>query len=335
VRPRAKPNRLSIQNLDREACGKCELHIRATQLKMRLLALTAFVALTMVRASAQVLPNADKINKSVVFIYGAAPDGSPDESRPFGTGFFIQVPIKTRPGKVYFLLATARHVVQPAWAFCPPHTNPAVIYLRVNKKNFVEGQNARGVDFLRVNLASDLATGPEQVDVAIVRINIPITDIYDVDGVPIYYFASSAQMEALSFGDEVATAGLLPVFPGSNRNYPFFKFGRISAIPKEPVPMPCAPNEPARAVQLIFVAMNLVPGNSGSPTFFTPPPFSSRKPAFIGLQSLSVQAADVGGMTSANEVYAIIEKLNLPDADLKRGEVPTEPSPTSPAKQPK
>lgn len=299
---------------------------------MRSLTILIIMAGPLLSASAQVYPNADNINKSVVFIYPAAADGSPDESRPLGTGFFIQVPFKSRPERAIYVLATARHVVQPGWAFCPPHVNPAVAYIRVNKRDFVEGRGERAVEFLRIDL-SRFVTGPEDVDVAVTPIGIPdVSAKYDVNGVPIYYFATAEEMQALSFGDAVVTAGLLPAFPGSTRNYPFFKFGHISAMPTEPVQAPCAPNEPARLIRLIFVAMNLVPGNSGSPTFYTPPPFSRREPRFVGVQSMSFPTADVGGMTSANEVYAVVEKLKLPEADLRRGRIPQQ-QPASTAKK--
>ncbi|HWY05704.1 MAG TPA: hypothetical protein VNY24_02525 [Candidatus Acidoferrales bacterium] len=277
--------------------------------------------------SGQFLPNANNINKSVVFIYSAAPNGSVDESRPVGTGFFVQVPLKSLPDKSYYLLVTARHVVQPAWAYCPPQVNPSVVYLRLNKKQFAQGQGS-GVEFLRVDLTSDLLTGPENVDVALMTLSGSgfTPDKYDVDGVPIYYFGTKEQLEALSFADEVASAGLLPAFPGSVRNYPIFKFGHISTKPDEPVQTRCAPNEPARFLRLIFVAMNLVPGNSGSPLFFTPAPFTARKPHFIGLLSMSYLGEGVGGVTSAQEVYALIEQLKLPDANLNRGESPTQPA---------
>jgi hypothetical protein len=278
----------------------------------------------------QTLPNADKINKSVIFIYSATSDGSAvDESRPLGTGFFVQVPVKSLPGKSYFLLVTARHVVQPAWAFCPL-VNPSVVYIRLNKKDFVEGQGT-GVEYVRVDLTTSLVTGPENVDVAILtkpeypRDMVELTKKYDVDGVPVNYFAPKDGLEKLSFGDEVASAGLLPSFPGSLRNYPIFKFGHISAKPTEAIPAPCVQNPSnIRSLKLFFIAMNLVPGNSGSPIFFTPTPFSGQKPNFIGLQSLSYLAADVAGVTSVDDIFTLIEGLSsqMPNADLTRQESP-------------
>ena len=62
------------------------------------------------------------------------------------------------------------------------------------------------MDFLRVDLTQNLFTGPDNVDVAILLLPFPnITDNYDIDGIPIYYFATHDQIEALSFGDELAT----------------------------------------------------------------------------------------------------------------------------------
>jgi hypothetical protein len=75
------------------------------------------------------------------FLYGADSAGRAGE--PLGTGFIVLVPVASNPGRVYKLLVTARHMVDPQWAGCPVAA-PTKIFLRVNKKNFDPSKNEVG-----------------------------------------------------------------------------------------------------------------------------------------------------------------------------------------------
>jgi hypothetical protein len=79
-----------------------------------------------------------------------------------------------------------------------------------------------------------------------------------------------------------------------------------------------------------FVAANLAPGNSGSPIYYVPPGFGglqivNQRPLFLGIQSVSFVLYDVAGMTPAQYVYTMIEKMKLPDSDLRRNVQPKKP----------
>ena len=138
-------------------------------------------------------------------------------------------------------------------------------------------------------------------------------------------FATPDEVKQIGIGEPIISAGLVPGLSGEKRNYPFFKFGNISSIPEEPVWMSCEPGKPQLSlVKVWFVAANLIPGNSGSPIFYAPPgPLlvsgAVSRPVVLGLQSNSLVAADLAGMTPIDYVYQIIEALKLADANLTRG----------------
>jgi hypothetical protein len=223
----------------------------------------------------------ENVKRSIVFIYADNGNGQPNTANPLATGFFVQIPLKSNPEQSYYLLVTARHVLDPQWAGCPPHQNPIRIFLRLNRKIFNPVGESDGVGYLPVSLRNDsgtktFATDPDDsVDAAVIPVNArTVAAEYEIDGVPISLFPTDEEAETLKksgIGEEILSAGLLPTFPGVRRNYPFFKFGNISNIPDERIEVPCAPGEPPRLLRLWFIAANLVPGNSGSPIFLVPP----------------------------------------------------------------
>ena len=120
------------------------------------------------------------------------------------------------------------------------------------------------------------------------------------------------------------SAGLLPCASGKKRNYPIFKFGGYRAFPESRgCPERGHEPTPAHGLKVWFIAASLVPGNSGSPLFYAPPYLVpggvNKRPIFLGVQSLSYIPWDVAGMTPAQYVYEIIEEMNPPDGDLRRG----------------
>ena len=54
----------------------------------------------------------DFIGKTVVFLYGAGRDGTPDTNAPIGTDFLLRVP-HLNDQDVTVLLVTARHILDP------------------------------------------------------------------------------------------------------------------------------------------------------------------------------------------------------------------------------
>ncbi len=76
------------------------------------------------------------------------------KTREVGTGFLVAIPLTSDPSKAYFLLATARHIVDPQWA-CAGVTNPTLLYARLNKKTYDPQRDESGIDFVKVTLVNN------------------------------------------------------------------------------------------------------------------------------------------------------------------------------------
>jgi len=294
--------------------------------------------------NAQTTVDTEAVKKMVVFLFAADADGNADERQPLGTGFLIMAPVKGTPnlmGKTaditgLILLVTARHIVDPAWAYCSGKERD-LVYMRVNKKNYDPKTDNTGVAYLPVPLAKNGAKqyfvreDDDKVDAAVIPVVIP-KDKYDTRPMRVSLLASSDESMKLNIGDSVASAGLLPGKSGEKRNYPFFKFGEISNIPDEPVSIACEKGMPELRLERVwFIAANLVNGNSGSPIFYQPFPMclpgtgvtctrGLYRGAIIGVQSCSFEGADIAGMTPIEDVFKIMEKNLRPDVDLYRGD---------------
>jgi len=289
--------------------------------------LVIVIALLIPTASlAQPNINIDYVRKSVVFLYGADSAGNIDQNKPIGTGFIVQVPQTLDGTKAWKLLVTARHIADPQWAHCGVATK---IFVRVNKKNFDASKDAVGTTDLPLDV--DVAGGrgwvfsdDAEIDAAVIPLNGKMLDDYEVDGVRIGDFPTPEEQKSFRSGDEIVSAGLLPGASGKKRNYPIFKFGNVSSIPEESADIPkCSQDPPPpHGLKVWFIAASLVPGNSGSPIFYVPSRFSTpgttSRPVLLGVQSLSYLGWDVAGMTPAEYIYEIIEKVKLPGADLRR-----------------
>ncbi len=296
-----------------------------TRLLGRTLSLAGLVAF-LSPAQSLIPINTEAVKKAVVFLFATDPNGQPDTTKELATGFLIRIPTKSDPTKAYFVLATARHVVDPTWA-CVAVQDPTSIYARVNRKTYDPAHDISGVEFVRVPLVEDGHSlwkkhTNDAVDAALLPINAEQFLANDVGAISVSDFPTPEEIRTVGIGEDIISAGLVPGISGRKRNYPFFKFGKVSNIPDEPSFMPCG-NQP-KPVNHWYIAATLVPGNSGSPIFLLPPgnaimSFGNRRPFLLGLQSISVIAGEIAGMTPAQFIFEIIESLKLPDADLDRG----------------
>ncbi len=311
----------------------------------RLISIAVLASLLLVsQVHASININVEAVQKSVAFLYAADSHGDVDKTKPIGTGFFVEIPLKSDPQRAYRVLVTARHMVDPTWAQCG-QANPEVIYARVNKKTYTPGSGVSGVDFLRVDLSEQGKPtwrhhSDDHVDAAVILLtaNKENVEIFDTGAVPVGLFPTEVETASESIGNPIMSAGLMPGLTGTTRNYPIFKFGQISNIPPEDIEMHCGPNLPASFVKVWLIAANLVPGNSGSPIFHVPLGGSGMniggtRPMLLGVQSISFLGADVAGMTPVKYVYEILQSMGLPDGDLRRGLQPP-PSPTPPSAKP-
>jgi hypothetical protein len=292
-------------------------------------------ALLSVRGVAGELPiNTDAVSKSVVFLYN-------EQNAAVGTAFLVAIPLKDDPKQVKLALVTARHVVDPQWA-CGAGANPTSLLARLNVKNYVSGLGQTGTNTVRVVLVENgrnvFFTHPdERVDAVVISISRPdkIAE-NDVAYINLRDFATSEELQKykVGVGDGIISAGLVPYFAAENRNYPAFKFGKISSVLGQPIEKSrCGPQSHPRSTWSWVVAGNFVGGNSGSPIFLLPLEFTLGKGLtytgprvmLLGLLSASIEGADLSEMTPVEYIFEII-KAHYPEADLYRGpekEVPT------------
>ena len=79
--------------------------------------------------------------------------------------------------------------------------------------------------------------GPKNPDV--IPIDFDRFSLNDVATVRISDFPTPEELRSVGIGEDIVSAGLVPGLSGKKRNYPFFKFGRVSNIPDEPGVIPC------------------------------------------------------------------------------------------------
>ena len=280
----------------------------------------------------------DVVKKAIVFIYAANSDGTDaDVAKPMGTGFLVGMHVKDNPKVGSLVLVTARHIVDPEWLFCPI-SQPEMVFIRLNKKDYDSKKDSTGVAYLKVTLVDHgekkylVRVDDDEVDAAIVPLRWEdySEDKYDFIPLALSTFGSPDELKQMKIGDSIASAGLLTKGSGEKRNYPFFKFGNISNIPDEPTKIACLPGLPERRLERVwFIAANLIEGNSGSPIFYTPPELCGivgikcnmvTRAFILGVQSSTLGGADIAGMTPIEDVFKIIEKSAPPEEDLFRGD---------------
>jgi hypothetical protein len=281
--------------------------------------------------------NADAVAKSVVYILGP-PDAS--GNLRVATGFLLFAPLKSAPGRGVVFLVTARHVFDPQWA-CSTEPNPTSVLIRVNKKGFNPDSGAGGTGILPLPLVDSTgrplwyAHRNPSIDLAVIPVDPTIVQDFEHSGINYSQIATADEIKRdIVIGADIASAGLVPDLVDEKRNYPVFKFGKISFLPDEAVRMPC-PSRPSthRTEYVWWIAANAVPGNSGSPVVFVPDFLNigvARRAMVIGVLATSDLGADVAGVVPVGYLDDIFRE-NFADLDLTRGQ-PAKPEVPSAAK---
>ena len=306
-------------------------------LRRTILTLAGFALLSPLHARINV--NTEFVRSSIVFIYASTKEGVADENRALGTGFLVSIPLKSNPTRVYVILVTARHVLEPQWASCEI-ANPTRVHLRLNRASYDPAKDPVGVGFVPLPLVINgqrtfHVPKDDELDIAVVVLEPELFLGYEVGIIPVTDFATSDEIKTRTVGDDILATGLIPLIPGKRRNYAFFKFGKISNSSEEVISVPCEKGRPPKATRVWFIACNLVPGNSGAPVWAYPfgpvavhmgSPSDLMRPVLIGVQSSSLVTADLAGMTPINYVLDVLTRMNLPDADLYRGDPAKRPT---------
>ena len=286
--------------------------------------LGALLVVPAVRVRGSSMPfNVGIVKKSIVFLY--YPRGKEFE---VGTGFLVGIPAKDDPTSSFIAIVTARHIVDPKWEGCS-WANPQEIYARVNVKNFKVGQKEDGTDDVPLSLVNAgknvwYASSNDRVDVAVIPVGSTHVEQLlhnDVRFIPVADFATKTETEnyKVGIGDQIVTAGLVPALLDAQRNYPAFKFGRISNIPEEPISMKCTQADKALPRDVWLLAGNFVGGNSGSPVYLLPPvPSALHRVMLIGIIAGAIPDVDLGQMVPSEYVFDVIQ-AHYPTANLYRG----------------
>jgi hypothetical protein len=261
--------------------------------------------------------NLDSIRSSVVFMHFRDPNGVLKEA---GTGFMLAAPSKTLPGRSYYLLVTARHIVDPGWANCPALAG--TLFAVFNTKG--DGAQPPGATEIALNPAW-MYPSEDSADVAVTILNAPALEQMRIENQPLNLSVVPTLAEAskVDTGAPIISAGLLLGASGVRRNYPIFKFGYVSSKPDEQVSVSCVKGGVEKYMTEWMIAASLVAGNSGSPIYFVPPGIpgvvsGAQKPFLLGVQSMSFEGSDVAGMTPVNYLLEAIRRLPMPDIDLDR-----------------
>jgi hypothetical protein len=267
-------------------------------------------------------PGAWVIPEAVQFIYLQQEDTNGSYKQPDATSFILTVQDKPHSRHLTFLV-TARHVLEPSWANCST-PNPDAITVRFNKL-------AGGVGYERISLSSEgkrlfyVDLTDEQSDLAVMWLtqkNMPHLPDYRFIDIPFHVLATDAEDTNLEVNQQVMTAGLLPDFPGEDKNFPIFKTGVISSVPDEPIKVDCKNPLHPKSTRLWLFTPELSPGASGSPVFTVVNRGSNAEkvPILIGVQSTTWLGKGVSGFTPSQHLVSLITQVTKGiDLDLYRG----------------
>lgn len=208
------------------------------------------------------------LKKSITFIFVKYNE----EYRAIGTGFFVCVQIEGKDVPLneiennYFeiYLVTAKHVIENKNDF---HSE---IYIRLNKKN-----QETELLLLKLNKSNVYLHDDETVDIACI-ICCPNTEIYDYMWIPTIYIPNKETLEnKIDVGNEICYTSLFAnrngrEYLGKEKNYPVFRFGKISLIPDDKIEI----NPYDKPVQLTNIYLGEIQsfqGSSGSPVLVQMP----------------------------------------------------------------
>lgn len=196
----------------------------------------------------------DQVKQTVTFIFVKISQGGGFQAN--GTGFFVSVPDKARPDRVFGYLVTARHVLQD-----PNGEYLKEVFVRLNKKS--GGSDLLQVPLVGEKLVNIYTHSDSTVDIAVLPM-LPDPTKYDIKTIPENMITTRQRFleSKIGEGDEVFFTGLFTPFFGATRNYPIVRFGRVAMITDERIPWQ------GRSLDLYLIESQSFGGNSGSPVFF-------------------------------------------------------------------
>lgn len=223
----------------------------------------------------------DRLKKLVAFLVTDRYDKEVGRllRKPIGTAFFIIMRITNSLFVSYAV--TARHVVEGS-------REDGMLYIRLNTrdgsyKDFEAPQN-NWVLHSATDVAVTPVAFPPDIDWATLPNGVLATDEF-------------IKQHEVGIGDEVFFLGLFSEYYGQETNQPIARFGNISLMPSEKIPVKLDPHvETKTLIDAYLVEARSWGGLSGSPAFvyFSPERQFGRPPQKIGIDMLTGKPVFVG-----------------------------------------
>jgi len=177
---------------------------------------------------------------------------------PNGTAFLVGVKNPSEPTIFSVYLVTARHVLYK------PDTTELLdkVYVRVNKK---DGGSEVGTIPIKVTGDNKTVFVHSDPSVDIVAIPfLPDQKRFDFKFLPDELITTQKDYDSLKIreGSDVFFTGLFTPYPGSEKNYPVVRFGRVALFTDEKIEWQ------GKQMSLYLIEAGSYGGNSGAPVFF-------------------------------------------------------------------
>jgi hypothetical protein len=177
---------------------------------------------------------------------------------PNGTAFLVGVKNPSEPTLFSVYLVTARHVLYK------PDTTEFLdkVYVRVNKK---DGGSEVGTIPIKVTGDNKTVFVHSDPSVDIVAIPfLPDQKRFDFKFLPDELITTQKDYDSLKIreGSDVFFTGLFTPYPGSEKNYPVVRFGRVALVTDEKIEWQ------GKQMSLYLIEAGSYGGNSGAPVFF-------------------------------------------------------------------
>lgn len=243
----------------------------------------------------------EQFRKCVTFLFANVLDKDTGKNKtvPAATAFIVSVPIDD-VGVIPYLV-TARHVIEASRPYGP-------LCVRINTTS------GKPVYF---DAPQDDWVSNPFTDVAVVAIGQHNVSL-DFKFLPISMLADDDYVvkHEIGAGDDVFFVGLFSEYAGQQRNQPIIRFGNISLMPNEKIPLRLDPSSDITTpVDAYLVEARSWGGHSGSPAFIYFPP--DRK-----LGSIQVGGSNIALLGLVHGHYEISQDVAFIGDILGSGKVP-------------
>lgn len=233
-----------------------------------------------------------QIKKTITFIFKI---DDKEKLSPYGTGFFVSVPVEGRENRNVGYFVTAKHVLQDEKGNWLPK-----IFLRMNQ---LDGQ----ISYTDYPIEpKNIFTHKEpEVDLAVIAMR-PRLDVIEFKTIPQKIIATEEKIkkDKIEEGDDVFFTGLFTSYMGNQKNHPITRFGKVALMTDEKIDW----HEKGKSsikTNLFLIECQTFGGNSGSPVFFQIGPKLESGEFAIGPPSFYLAGIVKGSFLNASETQNI------------------------------